>query len=121
MAQALLYSQPRIVAEPGGSLLLIAHVLLSWRAASAAACGGGHGAALRPAAPEYWLKLKRPQAVAEVGWGAERAGGPERAGRLKGAGQFVCSLGGLRRLGRWAVGALAFASGGPRRRCLPSH
>lgn len=60
--QALLYNQPLLAPQPDGTLVLQIHVLLRWRSQHAA----GHAAALQAAAPEYWLKLKRPQAVAEA-------------------------------------------------------
>ncbi|KAI8469381.1 MAG: hypothetical protein J3K34DRAFT_513136 [Monoraphidium minutum] len=86
--EALIYNQPLLEPQPDGTLVLLVHSYLHWRADDFPQGGpDAHRAALqasqhrrlntaarrrrrlvaaRGAAPEYWLKLKRPQAVAEA-------------------------------------------------------
>ncbi|KIZ02968.1 Protein PRY1 [Monoraphidium neglectum] len=65
--EALIYNQPLIELQEDDALVLLVHVYLHWRADRFdPGSPDAHLAALQAAAPEYWLKLKRPQAVAEA-------------------------------------------------------
>lgn len=91
--QALLYNQPQLLVQSDGAILLIVHVLIAYqdivlpqnsssnpccndRSNSCSSSSSGNSSAgsgndcsgfvFRSAAPEYWMKLKRPQAIADV-------------------------------------------------------
>eukprot|EP00879_Flechtneria_rotunda_P016930 GHRR01017724.1.p1 GENE.GHRR01017724.1~~GHRR01017724.1.p1 ORF type:complete len:443 (+),score=162.76 GHRR01017724.1:567-1895(+) len=60
--EALLFNQPRVTEQADGSVVVVVHALLAF---SNLVRPGAKLPSCRPTAPEYWLKLKRPQAVAE--------------------------------------------------------
>lgn len=64
-AQALLYNQPIVEEQEDGSVVVLVHALIALP--NLVRPEEGRLLTAQPAAPEYWLKLKRPQAVAEVG------------------------------------------------------
>lgn len=60
--EALLLNQPRVQEQPDGSVVVAVHALI---ALPNVVRPGAKLPSCRPAAPEYWLKLKRPQAIAD--------------------------------------------------------
>ena len=61
--QGFLYNQPLLQVEPDGHLVVLVHVRLHYNSCDKDIQGL---ITLKPVAPEYWMKLKRPQAIAEV-------------------------------------------------------
>jgi hypothetical protein len=74
--QALLYNQPVISEQDDGSVVVLVHALV---APPNLVRPATEGALLtsRASSPEYWLKLKRPQAIAEVCAACDCAGQTE--------------------------------------------
>jgi hypothetical protein len=69
--QGFLYNQPLLQAEADGHLVVLVHVRLHYNSCDKDLPGL---ITLKPVAPQYWLKLKRPQAIAEVGGAREAIG-----------------------------------------------
>jgi hypothetical protein len=65
LLQALLYNQPVISEQDDGSVVVLVHALVAPLNVLRPATEGALLTS-RAASPEYWLKLKRPQAIAEV-------------------------------------------------------
>eukprot|EP00775_Hariotina_reticulata_P006829 gene6829-7046_t len=61
--ETLLLNQPRVREQPDGSVVVVVHALL---ALPNVVRPGSPLPSCQPAAPEYWLKLKRPQAIADA-------------------------------------------------------
>lgn len=63
LLQTLLLNQPKVQEQDDGSVVVVVHALI---AMPNIVRPGGTLPSCRSAAPEYWLKLKRPQAIADV-------------------------------------------------------